>query len=514
MSDASPFDPTFLAGLSPEQKQKLVDQAGFDPGQLDAQQAQAQKGLGIGGRAMDAVGDIGSGAADALSGIGSGAANLYEGAKPYAGALAGGMLGGPMGAYVGYRALGGQEASNAPIEAKEGAAQEERQRQLEAFNSAPGAAPAAGPAAGGVPSPGGMGAEKAAIGKEAEAQKSQIEADLQKQHEMDQMVARQQRNANVQQAQDAIDKAQWDRDYMHHKNEAEDAARSVAEMKVDRNKFYENEDGSTNYGKKIGAALAMAMGAFGSAITKGPDFALEIINKAVDDDLAAQRTNIAKSERGADKKQEAVNAMFTQHREATSDEMTHRLQAVQEFRQQLQDMAAKTTDPQAKARAQSVDAAAAKQQADITHQYATERANNTFRNRQLQVEEERVKATAGKNPAAQAKVANAQAAMAALARVEAINSKSGTSVSPVEREKGEAAQQALESAFARLQGGGLSSRNKDIFEKMVGGNPAGMGAFLRKGRYGELRAMLQDEMRAAAGGGGAMQGSGLGTTEE
>lgn len=485
MSDASPFDPTYLAGLSPEQKQKLVEQAGFDPAQLDAQQQQAQHGLGMGG---------------------SGPRNAQEAQMM----LAGGQ-GTPAGQEM-QRQLG---VITDPLEAKEEAGRAEHRGVVDRLAGA-GLPEATSPSAssGPVTFPGGLGAQKAAVGQEASAQKSMIEADLQKQQEMDQVVARQQRNANVQQAQDAMDKAQWERDYMHHKNEAEDAVRSVAEMKVDPDKFYKNEDGSTNYGKKIGAALAIAMGVFGSALSKGPNFALEIINKAVDDDLASQRTNIAKSERGAEKKHEAVNAMFQQHRETTADEMTHRLQAVQEFRQQLQDMAAKTTDPQAKARAQTVDAAAAKQQADITHQYASEAANNTFKNRQLQIEEDRTKAsTAHLPPAVQAKVANAQAALQALSRVEAINDKSGTAVNPNEREKGDAAQQGLEAALARLQGSGLSARNKEIFEKMAGSNPATLGATLRKGRYGELKAMLQDEMRAAMSGGGSGAGAGLGSQE-
>ncbi len=299
---------------------------------------------------------------------------------------------------------------------------------------------------------------------------------------------------------------------MHHQNEAEDAAREAASGKLDPQHLYKHENGETNYGKKIGAALAVGLGAFGAGLSGGPNYALQIVNKSIDDDLAAQKENMAKKERTAAGKKQVANEMFQQHREKLGDDRLYRIQALQDYRQQLQDMAAKTTDPQAKAKAQMVDATVAKQQADITKEYATDKTNNTFKNRALAAEELRAGAAAGGrvSPGAQAKVASAQAAMQALNRVRAINEQSGTALSPTEREKGDAARQALESALASMHGG-LSTRNKDIYEKMVGENPASIGAFLRKGRYDELEAMLKGEIQASVGGGG---GQGLGSTEE
>lgn len=76
---------------------------------------------------------------------------------------------------------------------------------------------------------------------------------------------------------------------------AADADAAVAKMAVDPNRLYANK-GTAG---KVGAAVAVALGALGASLTKGPNYALDIINKAIDDDIDAQKTNIASARAGA-----------------------------------------------------------------------------------------------------------------------------------------------------------------------------------------------------------------------
>jgi hypothetical protein len=64
---------------------------------------------------------------------------------------------------------------------------------------------------------------------------------------------------------------------------------------VDQFRMYRGRPGA-----QIGAAIAGALGAFGSAIARTPNFALDIINKQIDNDVMSQREEIA---RGVNAKQ-------------------------------------------------------------------------------------------------------------------------------------------------------------------------------------------------------------------
>ncbi|MBV9311548.1 MAG: hypothetical protein JOZ84_02790 [Methylobacteriaceae bacterium] len=65
-------------------------------------------------------------------------------------------------------------------------------------------------------------------------------------------------------------------------------AADVRGKKIDPDHFY----GESKTGGRIMAGIAMALGAYASAINKGPNYAMEIINKRIDDDIAAQRANL------------------------------------------------------------------------------------------------------------------------------------------------------------------------------------------------------------------------------
>lgn len=115
-------------------------------------------------------------------------------------------------------------------------------------------------------------------------------------------VGQQQAQAEAGYAQEAVGLAEKQRqeqvDFEKHRGEALDAqfkayqsaADEVAKVNttIDPNKFW----ASKATGSRIFAALGAAMGAMGAALTGGPNYALEIINKAVNDDIDAQKSMV------------------------------------------------------------------------------------------------------------------------------------------------------------------------------------------------------------------------------
>ncbi len=97
------------------------------------------------------------------------------------------------------------------------------------------------------------------------------------------------------QADQRIAQARREQTMMREMNKFDDLKNSVATMQEDPDRFYKSEDGSTNYGKKVAAALAIAFGQFGAAMTGGPNMAMQIIEGAIDRDIESQRQSIAKA---------------------------------------------------------------------------------------------------------------------------------------------------------------------------------------------------------------------------
>jgi hypothetical protein len=114
----------------------------------------------------------------------------------------------------------------------------------------------------------------------AQAQQSALEyknADLESLRLQDKM-ARQDANARIaaEQYTKISDKIAKERD-------------AIANKEVNPGRVFEGKQGA-----QILAALSSAVGAFGASLTHGPNFALGIVNKKVDDDIQAQREQIAR----------------------------------------------------------------------------------------------------------------------------------------------------------------------------------------------------------------------------
>lgn len=75
-------------------------------------------------------------------------------------------------------------------------------------------------------------------------------------------------------------------------------------------------------GSKFIAAIAVALGAFGAALTGGRNSALDIITKAVDDDISAQRENAAAERQAKKEKVGSTQSLYGLMRSRFDDEAT------------------------------------------------------------------------------------------------------------------------------------------------------------------------------------------------
>ena len=80
----------------------------------------------------------------------------------------------------------------------------------------------------------------------------------------------------------------YEQEYARREGDYERLQIEVGNMEVDPERYWERK----GTGARIGSAIAVALGAMGSALAKVPNFALDIVNKSISDDLDAQKANI------------------------------------------------------------------------------------------------------------------------------------------------------------------------------------------------------------------------------
>jgi hypothetical protein len=108
-----------------------------------------------------------------------------------------------------------------------------------------------------------------------EAQKAAAQRSAEAQAEQERQRLNQQRAAAVQQRQ---------------KDDLDVANKAYQDAKVDPDRFYKNRSTGANILSSIGVAL----GAFGASLNHTPNFALESVNKAIDNDMESQKEEIKK----------------------------------------------------------------------------------------------------------------------------------------------------------------------------------------------------------------------------
>lgn len=111
-------------------------------------------------------------------------------------------------------------------------------------------------------------------------------------------------------------------------------------------------------GGQIGTAVSLMLGAIGAALTKGPNYALDMYQKAVDQDIDAQRAEIAKAQSVVGLKNNALSQLMAKgasERQAIAALRAQKLEAVQTA---LKAEALKDDSKEVQARAIAAEAAA------------------------------------------------------------------------------------------------------------------------------------------------------------
>jgi hypothetical protein len=138
----------------------------------------------------------------------------------------------------------------------------------------------------------------------------------------------------------------------------------LAEMRVDPQRRYKG-------GAKIGAAIAMALGAYGAALARGPNTAMQIIQSEIDRDIKAQEAAIMNQRGIATAAQAEVGMARQLFGDAESQRLAAKNAALESVKLELSLKAAESASPLVAANAQKavadIDAQVAQNEMAITN---------------------------------------------------------------------------------------------------------------------------------------------------
>lgn len=155
----------------------------------------------------------------------------------------------------------------------------------------------------------------------------------------------------------------------------ESSMKAFEDFEIDPQRFWKGEDGTTNFGKKIGGAIAMAFGAFGEAFT-GRNTALDIINNAIDRDIASQREQKDSLAKGAQNRRTLLGELREKHDNDEEAFTAYKISALEQAKRQASLMATKAKIPGAQIKAQEL-------MAQIDTQIADEAINGIQRSQAI-----------------------------------------------------------------------------------------------------------------------------------
>jgi len=115
-------------------------------------------------------------------------------------------------------------------------------------------------------------------------------------------------------------------------------------MKVDPNRFFTDPDGSRNWTNTAIASIASAMGAFGAAMTGSPNFAQQIMQKAIDRDIQGQKDNINKKGAEIDESNNLLAQNFRLYKTEQQANLATRAQVGTLYASKLDNIAAGAKD--------------------------------------------------------------------------------------------------------------------------------------------------------------------------
>lgn len=206
-----------------------------------------------------------------------------------------------------------------------------------------------------------------AVGKWAEAEREGFEAEA--------AVRQEQREALELEQADMVQREQERQQVIDAEmTKVRDAVDTMKTAKIDPYRFYRHPDGSTNYPKSIAAAIAVGLGALGSSLPArygggvgGPNMALQIIDKAIDRDIQAQRDDIANKRAGIGLQMNLLSQMRAKFGDERQAESAARVVMLETYKMKIEETAARSKVPAVQANAQMLIAQAdQKEAAELT----------------------------------------------------------------------------------------------------------------------------------------------------
>lgn len=90
---------------------------------------------------------------------------------------------------------------------------------------------------------------------------------------------------------EAVRQVQYNQNIDKINEEQSKFQKQLMDGKVDPKRYFNN----MSTGQRVSTAIAMILGGIGAGLTKGPNLAMQMINKAVDDDISAQKADLGKT---------------------------------------------------------------------------------------------------------------------------------------------------------------------------------------------------------------------------
>lgn len=132
--------------------------------------------------------------------------------------------------------------------------------------------------------------------------------------------------------------------------------KALAKRELDKASSIDPDQYLGSAGKKITAAIAVALGAYGAALTGGPNTAMQIIQQAIQNNLAAQKERFAKREREADSARQGVSDARNQYANQRQQEIDEYARGLEMTKLKIDQILAGTESADALARADALKA--------------------------------------------------------------------------------------------------------------------------------------------------------------
>ena len=135
------------------------------------------------------------------------------------------------------------------------------------------------------------------------------------------------------------------------RSDIDSALKDANNFKIDPDKYFADRGGFLG---KIGAALAIGLGAYASATTGGPNYALDIINKAIDRDIDSQKQTLQSKREGVQQLRGTYSDMLNRFGDARMAEQATRAQQLSIVESKLQDQLGNVKGQEAQSKGQAL----------------------------------------------------------------------------------------------------------------------------------------------------------------